>query len=199
MNTVLLLSGGIDSAVLLAREHAEGRTPVSLFIDYGQRAAVREWEAAQAQAMRVQSRLSRLDLTQLGDVFRSERELKLHVPLPHRNLVALALGLSYAANIGAARILLALNRDDQNAYPSASANFIAAFQQVAATLGHFEIATPLSAMDKIEIVQTGAALGVNFAQTWSCLLGYAMPCRRCGQCRSRAAALASFSRANAGS
>lgn len=189
MSAVLLLSGGIDSAVLLAREHAAGRTPCSLFIDYGQRAAAREWAAAQAQAARAESRLCRLDVSQLGDAFRAARDEKLHVPLPHRNLVAVALALSYAANIGATRVLLALNRDDQTAYPSASPAFIAALQAAAASLGNLEIATPLSEMDKNEVVRAGAALAVNFAQTWSCLLGYAMPCRRCSQCRSRAAAL----------
>lgn len=189
MSALLLLSGGIDSAVLLARERAAGRTPISLFIDYGQRAAAREWAAAQAQAANAESALTRLDLSQAGDAFRAAREQKLHVPLPHRNLVALALGLSYAANIGATCVLLALNRDDQTAYPSAGPTFIAAFRQVAASLGNFEVATPLCGMDKIAVVRAGAALGVNFAQTWSCLLGYAMPCRRCNQCRSRAAAL----------
>lgn len=189
MSAVLLLSGGIDSAVLLAREHAAGRTPISLFIDYGQRAAAREWAAARAQAARAESRLCRLDLSQLGDVFRAVRDEKLHVPLPHRNLVAVALALSYAANIGASRVLLALNRDDQTAYASASPAFIAALQAAAASLGNLEIATPLSGIDKKEVVRAGAALAVNFAQTWSCLLGYAMPCRRCSQCRSRAAAL----------
>ena len=199
MSGVLLLSGGIDSAVLLARERAAGQTPASLFIDYGQRAATQEWAAASAQACSAGSPLSRLDLSQVGDVFRAQREQKLHVPLPHRNLVALALGLSYAANTGATRVLLALNADDANAYPSAGTPFIAAFRAVAQSLGEFEVATPLIGMDKRAVVAAGIALGVNFAQTWSCLLGYAMPCRRCSQCRSRAAAFDSLSTTSASS
>lgn len=192
MSAVLLLSGGIDSAVLLARERAAQRTPLSVFIDYGQRAAQREWAAASQQAQLAGSALTRLDLSQLGNAFREQREHKLHVPLPHRNLVALALGVSYAANVGATQVLLALNRDDENAYPSAGKSFIGAFRAVAASLGDFDIATPLVELDKRQVVEAGIALGVNFAQTWSCLLGYAMPCRRCNQCRSRAAALQHF-------
>ena len=188
MSAVLLLSGGVDSSVLLAREEKNFIFP--LFIDYGQRAAKREHAAATAQCGRLRLRLRRLDLSQAGDVFRAEQEHKLHVPLPHRNLVALALGLSFAANSGAQRLLLALNREDAGAYPSATPAFIDAFAAVARKLGEFALETPLAQLSKAQVIAEGIRLNVNFAQTWSCLLGYAMPCRRCSQCRSRASAFA---------
>lgn len=188
MSAVLLLSGGIESSVLLARE-AKSLT-YTLFIDYGQRAARREQAAAEAQSARHGVQLRRLDLSSVGDEFRGLHEYKLHVPLPHRNLVALALALSFAANAGARRILLALNRADTLAYPSASPDFVAAFAALARTLGDFSLETPLIELGKAEIIAEGIRLNVNFAQTWSCLLGYAMPCRRCSQCRNRAAAFA---------
>lgn len=188
MSAVLLLSGGVESSVLLAREAKNAISP--LFIDYSQRAAKREQQAASAQCARYGLKLFRLDLSQTGDEFRRAQQQKLHVPLPHRNLVALALGVSFAANIGAARLLLALNREDTAAYPSASLPFISAFSVLTQLLGEPSIETPLAELRKAEIIAEGIRLNVNFAQTWSCLLGYAMPCRRCSQCRSRASAFA---------
>lgn len=188
MSAVLLLSGGIESSVLLAREAHYSVSP--LFIDYAQRAAKREYQAALAQCERHGLGLRRVDLSRLGDAFRAGQERKLHVPLPHRNLVALALGLSFAANIGATRLLLALNREDTSAYVSASAAFINRFSALAQTLGDFAVETPLVTLSKAEAIAEGKRQNVDFAQTWSCLLGHATPCRRCNQCRSRAAAFA---------
>lgn len=188
MSAVLLLSGGIESSVVLAREAHNPVVP--LFVDYAQRAAKREYQAAAAQCKRHGLALQRLDMSCIGDAFRAGREHKLHVPLPHRNLVALALGLSFAANIGASRLLLALNREDTFAYASASLAFIDRFSALAQTLGEFSVETPLVTSSKVEVIVEGKRHNVDFAQTWSCLLGYAMPCRRCNQCRSRAAAFA---------
>ena len=188
MSAVLLLSGGLESSVLLAME-APGVFPV--FIDYAQRAVKREYAAAQSQCARHGLALRRLDLSQVGDSVRATQEHKLHVPLPHRNLVALALGLSYATAIGASRLLLALNRDDREAYPSATTGFVEGFAALACQLGEVKPETPVADLGKAEVVAMGARLNVDFARTWSCLLGYAMPCQRCSQCRARAAAFAS--------
>lgn len=185
MSAVLLLSGGVESSVLLAME-APAVMPV--FIDYAQRAAKREYAAAQAQCRRLGLELRRLDVSQVGDGIRATQTHKLHVPLPHRNLVALALGLSYATAVGASRLLLALNREDQQAYPSAAAEFVSAFAALAAKLGAVMLETPIAHLGKAQVVAEGARLNIDFSQTWSCLLDYAMPCRRCSQCRNRAAA-----------
>lgn len=188
MSAVLLLSGGVESSVLLAME-APRVLPV--FIDYAQRAVQREYAAAQAQCERHGLTLRRLDVSQVGDSVRAIQAHKLHVPLPHRNLVALALGLSYATAVRATRLLLALNREDGKAYQSAATAFVEGFAALACQLGEVRLETPLADLGKADIVAHGARLNLDFAQTWSCLLGYAMPCRRCSQCRARAAAFAS--------
>jgi 7-cyano-7-deazaguanine synthase len=109
--------------------------------------------------------------------------------LPHRNLVALALGLSFAAQMGAQRIHLALNRDDVTAYPSASQSFLDSFNTMARSLGEFVVQTPLLALDKIQVIQQALVLGIDLSQTYSCLLGYPKACGHCPQCVHRGAAL----------
>jgi 7-cyano-7-deazaguanine synthase len=189
MVEIILLSGGIDSVTLLHLKQREGAHLHALFADYGQRAAAEEWRAAHYHANVLAVPLTRLDLAQVGETFRSGQTQRLHVPLPHRNLVALALGLSYAAQIGAQRIHLALNRDDVSAYPSASQQFLDSFNAMARSLGDFLIETPLLALDKTQVILQALALGIDLNQTYSCLLGYPKACGHCPQCVHRDAAL----------
>ncbi len=184
MPDVILLSGGIESSTLLHLQYAINELhPV--FIDYGQRAGEQEYRAALSQSSVLGLTLKKLDMAQTGHNFREGQSKKMHVPLPHRNLIALSLGLSYATQIGANRLFLALNLEDTLAYPSASTVFIEKFQAMAETLGDFEIATPLRTFTKAQIIQQGTALGVNYAQTYSCLLGYPLHCGHCPQCQHR--------------
>lgn len=184
MSNVILLSGGIESSTLLHMQHRQDELhPV--FIDYGQRAAEQEFRSAQQQCARLGLQLKKLDMAQTGHDFRAGQSKKLHVPLPHRNLIALSLGLSYATQIGAGRLMLALNLEDTLAYPSASTQFIAKFQDMANVLGSIEIATPLAASSKSQIIRQGMALGVDYTQTYSCLLGYPLHCGQCPQCLHR--------------
>lgn len=187
MPDVILLSGGIESSTLLYQQHAHSQLH-PIFIDYGQRAGVQEHRAALSACTNVGLVLKKLDMAQAGHDFRALQSQKLHVPLPHRNLIALSMGLSYAAQIGATRILLALNLEDTNTYPSATTEFIEKFQAMASVLGDFEIATPLATLTKAQIIREGIVLGINYAQTYSCLLGYALHCGHCPQCLHRRAA-----------
>ncbi len=189
MVEIVLLSGGIDSVTLLYLKQRDGTQLHALFADYGQRAAAEERRAAQYHADLLDVPLTRLDLAQVGETFRAGQTQRLHVPLPHRNLVALALGLSYAAQIGAQRIHLALNRDDVTAYPSASQLFLERFNTMARSLGEFVVETPLLALDKTEVIQQALALKIDLNQTYSCLLGYPKACGHCPQCVHRGAAL----------
>ena len=184
MSDVILLSGGIESSTLLHMQYGQNELH-PLFIDYGQRAGEQEFSAAQQQCARLGLQLKKLDMAQTGHDFRAGQSKKLHVPLPHRNLVALSLGLSYATQIGAGRLMLALNLEDTLAYPSASTAFITKFQEMADVLGSVEIATPLAALSKAQIIRQGTALGMDYAQTYSCLLGYPQHCGQCPQCLHR--------------
>lgn len=188
MRVVVLLSGGVESSTLLRLE-ARTNEVIPIFVDYAQRAAVPEWMAAQAQCDRLGMRPPlRLDLASVGETFRAAQEKKYHVPLPHRNVVVLSLGLSYATQAGAQEVAIAVTADDDSAYPSASAGFIAHFRDISRMLAGVEIATPFANMHKHEVVRQGARLGVDFSTTYSCLLGYARHCGGCPQCVKRRAA-----------
>lgn len=185
---IVLLSGGIESVTVLHQLVQAGEPAQALFIDYGQRAAPQERAAAEGAAMRLGVELVALDLARVGETFRRGQERKLHVPLPHRNLVALSLGLSYATSLGANRLYLAANRDDTMEYAAASHAFLAQFRLICGLLGDVELRTPLVGLSKTEIIQRGVELGVDYEATYSCLLGYPVHCGRCPQCMKRRAA-----------
>lgn len=189
MTELVLLSGGIDSVTLLHLKHSEGAQLYALFIDYGQRAGREELRAASIHSAALGVPLQRLDMAAVGDAFRAGQTQRLHVPLPHRNLVALALGMSYAAQIGATCLHLALNRDDAGAYPSASPLFVEGFNNMAHSLGDIAVHTPLAELNKAQVIELAIKLGINLRDTYSCLLGYAKPCGYCPQCLQRRAAL----------
>jgi 7-cyano-7-deazaguanine synthase len=186
--SVLLLSGGVESVTLLHQLAAAGEAVQALFVDYGQRAAGHERSAAEANCEPLGVELVPLDLARVGDVFRRGQERKAHVPLPHRNLVALSLGLSYATNLGTRRLYLAANQQDTVDYASSSHAFLAQFRLMCGLLGDVQLATPLIGLTKTEIVARGMTLGVDYATTYSCLLGYPLHCGRCPQCVKRRAA-----------
>jgi 7-cyano-7-deazaguanine synthase len=185
--SIVLLSGGIESTTLLHQERRH-HSPTGLFVDYGQRGAARERMAAQVQCARLGVTLRELGMPAVGKAFREGLDRRLHVPLPHRNLVVLSLGLSFADNHGAARLALALNREDTASYASASADFLDHFKTLARDLSPIEIATPLLALSKAEVIDLGTGLGVEFEDTYSCLLGYPQHCGSCPQCQKRRAA-----------
>ena len=186
--SVLLLSGGVESATLLHQLAQGGEQVQGLFVDYGQRGAGEERRAAASQCEPLGVELVQLDLSRVGATFRRGQERKAHVPLPHRNLVALSLGLSYATNLGARRLYLAANRDDTREYPSSSHAFLAQFRLLAGLLGEVELRTPYLDLSKADVVRRGVELGVDFDTTYSCLLGYPVHCGRCPQCAKRRAA-----------
>eukprot|EP00897_Mesotaenium_endlicherianum_P002828 jgi/Mesen1/2573/ME000162S01702 len=105
-----------------------------------------------------------------------------HVPLPHRNLSLLSVAVSFAAQVGAPSLALALNAEDLGA-------FVEAFRALAAALSPpVALVTPLSHMSKAHVASLGASLGVPWEATYSCMVGRARHCGRCSQCRQRRAA-----------
>ncbi len=194
--SLVLLSGGVDSSTLLAREVKEGFDIVPLHIDYGQRAALRERSSCEAQVSSHGLALEVLDASSLGHGFRQQARKDRDVPFPHRNLVILAIAVSYAHERYCTRICLSINRDDTEDHPAAAEAFIESFRTMAATLDkRFEIATPLIMLQKHEVALLGASLGVDFSKTYSCFLGGERHCGTCGQCVARKSA---FRRAGIG-
>lgn len=207
-NAVVLVSGGLDSATVLAMANEAGYACHALSFDYGQRHRF-ELEAAAEVASAagvVEHKTIRIDLGTIGgsaltdseiDVPQGD-ELSSGIPVtyvPARNTVFLALALGWAEVLGALDIFIGVNAVDYSGYPDCRPEFIEAFTSMAnlATKAGVEgqavtIHTPLIAMTKGEIIKTGTALGVDYGRTVSCYavdeLGHA--CGRCDACRLRA-------------
>jgi 7-cyano-7-deazaguanine synthase len=204
---VVLLSGGLDSATLLALAREQGFACHALSFAYGQRhgaetaAAARVADALGAAELRV---MSLSGLGELGGSALTDRAIAVPetpsagVPVtyvPARNTVFLALALAWAEVLGARDIFIGVNAVDYSGYPDCRPDFIAAFERMAnlATKagiegGHFRVHAPLIALGKADIIRQGLRLGVDYAHTVSCYQadGQGRACGRCDSCRLRA-------------
>jgi 7-cyano-7-deazaguanine synthase len=206
---VVLLSGGLDSATVLAIARSEGFVCSCLLVDYGQRHRV-ELERARAVA-RAQDvadvRVVRVDLRAIGGSAltadmevpkdRPESERGAGIPVtyvPARNTLFLALALGMAETLGATDLYIGVNAVDYSGYPDCRPEFIRGFESLAnlATRAgvegaRYRVHAPLSGLRKAEIIQTGTRLGVDYALTHSCYdpdpAGRA--CGRCDSCLIR--------------
>jgi 7-cyano-7-deazaguanine synthase len=202
---VILLSGGIDSAITLAIALAEGYDAYALSFDYGQRHKI-ETQAARRVANSLgakEHRVATIDLRVFGgsaltdhiDVpkKRSETEIAHGIPVtyvPARNTIFLAYALAWAEVIHAGDIFLGVNAIDYSGYPDCRLEFIEAFETLA-NVGtkagvegrRFQIHTPLIKFSKADIISKAVDLGVDLSLTHSCYdpspEGFA-----CGECDS---------------
>ncbi len=207
---VVLLSGGLDSATVLAIAKAEGYELYALSFSYGQRHAW-ELEAAKRVAASIgvaQHRIATIDLRAFGgsaltadiDVpkGRDADEMSHGIPItyvPARNTIFLSFALAWAEVLGASDIFLGVNALDYSGYPDCRPEFIEAFEQMAnlATKAgvegrqHLRIHTPLIAMTKAQIIATGMELGVDYGLTSSCYDpgSTGAPCGQCDSCLLR--------------
>lgn len=197
--TLLLCSGGVESAVLIAQILAAGRRPVALCADYSQRGAAEELAAANHLCASMGTEAPQLlDLRAEGTAFQSIN--RLHIPLPHRNLVLLSLALSWASTRECSQLAIGLNRDDFDKdaefaaagavrYTTGTRSFVDRFQSMAKTVSpDVQVVLPQAELSKAEVVQLGAKLGVPLEHTYSCMRGRARHCGACIQCRARRAA-----------
>jgi len=209
---VVLLSGGLDSATVLAVARHDGFTCHALSIAYGQRHTV-ELDAARkvAQALgAVEHRVVALDLRSVGgsaltaDIAvpkdRATTDMAAGIPVtyvPARNTAFLALALGYAEVIGSFDIFLGVNAVDYSGYPDCRPEFLAAFEGLAnlATRagvegrGRFRLHAPLLHLSKADIIRLGYGLGVDYALTHSCYdpAPEGAACGRCDSCLLRRA------------
>ena len=204
---VILTSGGLDSATLLAMAHSNGRECYSLSFDYGQRHRA-ELNAARGLAERygdVIHRVVSLDLSAIGGSALTEMDIPVPttpqegIPItyvPARNTVFLSLALGWAEVLGASEIYIGVNAVDYSGYPDCRPEFIAAYQQligVATKAGvegaSISLETPLIDLSKGAIIDAGLRLGVDYSVTVSCYQADEMgrACGECDSCRLRAA------------
>jgi 7-cyano-7-deazaguanine synthase len=208
--SVVLLSGGLDSATTLAITRANGDEVCALSVDYGQRHG-RELICAAEQARlqgAIEHRTVRLDLRAIGgsaltdrvDVpkDRSAGAMGQGIPItyvPARNTILLGLSLGYAEVVGAFDIYFGANAVDYSGYPDCRPEFLEQFERLANVAtkaavegkGSFRLHAPLLRLTKAEIIRLGTNFGVNYGQTLSCYdpdeAGRA--CGRCDSCQLR--------------
>jgi 7-cyano-7-deazaguanine synthase len=202
---VALVSGGMDSAVVLAMARAQGFAVHALSVAYGQRHGSELAAAGRVSATlgAAGHKVVTVDLRSIGG---SALTADIDVPenggegipvtyVPARNTIMLSIALGWAEVLGASDIFCGVNAVDYSGYPDCRPAFIEAFQdlaQVATRAGvegtPMRVHAPLMAMGKAEIVRAGIDLGVDFAQTVSCYQAddEGRACGHCDACRLRA-------------
>ncbi|MEJ2381358.1 MAG: 7-cyano-7-deazaguanine synthase QueC [Gammaproteobacteria bacterium] len=206
-NAVVLVSGGLDSATVLAMARRDGYSCHALSFAYGQRhhaelaAASRVAESLEA----VDHKVIGIDLGTIGGSALTNHDIPVPeqpgsgIPVtyvPARNTVFLALALGWAEVLEAADLFIGVNAVDYSGYPDCRPEFIRAFERlanVATKAGvegrHFHVRAPLIRLTKAEIIREGARLGVDYSLTVSCYCAddQGRACGRCDSCRLRRA------------
>ena len=208
---VVLVSGGMDSAVVLAIAREAGFDAHALSVRYGQR-HTSELDAAARVANALGARAHKtvhVDLRSIGGSALTDTGIDVptdadgHVIgqgipstyVPARNTIMLSVALGWAEVLGATDLFCGVNAVDYSGYPDCRPEFVDAFEQLAnlatkagAEGSRFRVHAPLMRMSKAQIVQEGLRLGVDFAQTVSCYQADddGRACGHCDACRLRA-------------
>lgn len=203
---VILLSGGLDSATIVAMAKAQGFACYTMSFDYGQRHRA-ELQAAERVARQlgvVEHKVIGLDLNGIGGSALTDPDIAVPetpgegIPVtyvPARNTVFLSLALGWAEVLGARHLFIGVNAVDYSGYPDCRPEFVEAFERLAnlATKAGvegdtFKIEAPLQFLSKAQIIQAGSQLGVDYALTVSCYQAddEGQACGRCDSCRLRA-------------
>ncbi|SDQ58305.1 7-cyano-7-deazaguanine synthase QueC [Pseudomonas cannabina] len=203
---VILLSGGLDSATVVAMARAEGYACYTMSFDYGQRHRA-ELDAAARVARdlgAVEHKVIGLNLNGIGGSALTDSSIAVPeapsegIPVtyvPARNTVFLSLALGWAEVLGARDIFIGVNAVDYSGYPDCRPEFVESFERTAnlATKAGveeqgFTVRAPLQNLSKSDIVKAGAALGVDYSLTVSCYQAddQGRACGKCDSCRLRA-------------
>ncbi|WP_460121547.1 7-cyano-7-deazaguanine synthase QueC [Pseudomonas sp. S2_C03] len=203
---VILLSGGLDSATVVAMARAQGYACYTMSFDYGQRSHA-ELHAAERVARDlgvIEHKVIGLNLNGMGGSALTDTSIDIPeeagegIPVtyvPARNTVFLSLALGWAEVLGARDIFIGVNAVDYSGYPDCRPEFVESFERMAnlATKAGvegngFRIQAPLQNMSKAQIVETGVKLGVDYGLTVSCYQAdnSGRACGKCDSCRLRA-------------
>ena len=203
---VLVLSGGMDSAVLLYHLLDAGHIVKTLSINYGQR-HVRELDSAAALSGRVgvEHRIVDLstinpllgnnslssDQTEIPEGHYEEESMKLTV-VPNRNMIMLSVAVGWALALKFDAVAYGAHSGDHAIYPDCREEFAQALDRAVSLCDWhgMRLMRPFVKMDKGEIAKRGAALGVPFDLTWTCYNGGEVHCGKCGACQERREAFA---------
>ena len=205
---IVLLSGGLDSAVSLYFAKRRGFDCHCLIFDYDQRHK-REIESAKgiAKATGCRYQILKVQLPWKGSSLLDKKSViprqidrqthrRIGIPstyIPGRNIIFLSFALSFAEAVGVRAIFIGAHTQDYSGYPDCRKDFFQAYRKIIKTGTRsgvegerIEILTPLIGKRKSEIIKLGIRLGVPFELTWSCYQGKSKPCGKCDSCHFRA-------------
>ncbi len=202
---IVLLSGGLDSATVLAIARAEGYDCYAASFHYGQRHSAELGAARRIAAAMgvVEHRLMSVDWGGIGGSALTDASIAVPeapsegIPItyvPARNTLFLSLALGWAEVVGAQDLFIGVNAVDYSGYPDCRPEFIAAFEALAnlATKAgvegaRFQVHAPLISLSKADIIRRGRELGVDYEATVSCYQADSdgRACGRCDSCRLR--------------
>ena len=195
MKFIHLLSGGLDSTVLLYDVLNQGAHVHCLLFNYGQR-HVKELDCAENICGHLNVPYQRVALapkmffkSTLTD--RTGALIGRDTIVPNRNMVMLSIAASYALSCGGTAVTWAANADDAEVYPDCRYDFFKALNEALRICDNrrMEVHAPYIQRSKKQIVEIGRKLNVPFESTWSCYTGNAEPCGECGACIQRKEAL----------
>ena len=201
MKAVVLLSGGMDSAVALHEARARHEVVGAVSFDYGSKHNHKEIPCAawQCRQWKIPHQVIALDfvpalfasaLLQSGGAIPDghyEEETMKQTVVPFRNGIMLSIAAGYAESIGAAGLVIAAHAGDHAIYPDCRESFMQAMGEAMrlCTYAGIELLRPFIHFTKAQIAARGQKLGVDFSQTWSCYKGGEIHCGTCGTCVER--------------
>lgn len=212
MNSIVLLSGGLDSAVSLAMALKETEVAFCLTFDYGQCSAQKERESAAALAAHYNVGHRVVELAFLKEITKTalvacdrnipepdpgdlDDEIKSKIAaeavwVPNRNGLFINIAAAFAESYGCEIIITGFNREEAAAFPDNSTEFVCAANRALSysTLNKVKLISYTQALDKIEILKLGMELKLPFQYIWSCYRGEEKMCGRCESCRRLARA-----------
>ncbi len=204
---LIILSGGLDSTVLAHEVVAQRDCQLAaLSFDYGQK-HTRELAGAAVQAKLLGIEHTIVALPFINELFKSallsnsdeeiphghyEDESMKQTVVPNRNMIMLSIAAGVALSQDRSALYYGAHSGDHAIYPDCRADFVAAMQRALGLCDwqKIDLQVPFLDLDKPEIVRRGAALGVDFGQTWTCYTGGDIPCVECGSCVERSEAFA---------
>ena len=202
-DTILVLSGGLDSTTMLY-EYRE-RIALAVSFDYGSNHNAKEIACAALHCKRLGIKHLIIPLEFMAKYFNSAllsgaeavpdadyAEDNMHATVvPFRNGIMLAIAAGLAENEGLSQIMMANHAGDHAIYPDCRPEFVAAMDAAvtAGTYNGVRLVTPYTGLSKADIARHGAKLGIDYSETWSCYRGGAHHCGTCATCRERIEAL----------
>lgn len=202
-DSVIIVSGGMDSVTML--HEFKDEIALAVTFDYGSNHAQKEIAFAKLHCERLGIKHLIIPLAFMHDYFKSslleggaaipeghyESENMKSTVVPFRNGIMLAIACGLAESNGLHKVMIANHGGDHAIYPDCRGTFIDAMSEAMSygTYEHVKIVAPYTGIKKGDIAKRGAALGLNYAETWSCYKGGEKHCGKCGTCVERKEAM----------